>query len=95
MKDQMLIIGGTGKTGRKVVESLKNQGYPVRIGSRSASPSFDWNSPETWDAVLEGVDKSNPLLDTCKTSNRNLLNLQISQPESSMLSPSNKTVIQQ
>lgn len=57
MKEHMLIIGGTGKTGRKVVERLTRLGYPVRIGSRSATPAFDWQAPETWDSALEGIDK--------------------------------------
>ncbi len=50
-----LVIGGTGKTGKRVVEHLKNAGLPVRIGSRSASPSFDWDNESTWAAALDGV----------------------------------------
>ncbi|MDJ0760412.1 MAG: NAD(P)H-binding protein [Woeseiaceae bacterium] len=50
-----LVIGGTGKTGQRVVTLLKEAGLPVRIGSRSATPSFDWNNEHTWDATLEGV----------------------------------------
>ena len=43
MKNQsnILVIGGTGKTGRKVASKLTKSGHNVRIGSRSASPSFD------------------------------------------------------
>lgn len=51
----ILIIGGTGKTGRRVVERLTTQGIPVRIGSRRATPSFDWEDNETWTAALDGV----------------------------------------
>lgn len=50
-----LIIGGTGKTGRRVADRLKAEGHPVRIGSRSATPSFDWNNEKGWDAALDGV----------------------------------------
>lgn len=57
MKQHILVIGGTGKTGRKVVEQLKNQGQKVRIGSRSATPSFDWHDPSGWSAALDGIDK--------------------------------------
>lgn len=32
-----LVIGGTGKTGRKVAERLTAQGRPVRVGSAAAS----------------------------------------------------------
>ena len=50
-----LVLGGTGKTGRRVVARLKNRGLPVRVGSRSGDPAFDWNDENTWRAVLEGV----------------------------------------
>jgi len=56
-KDNFLIIGGTGKTGRKVVESLELLNQNVRIGSRSSQPAFDWNNEDTWGEALEGVDK--------------------------------------
>jgi hypothetical protein len=38
-----LILGGTGKTGRRIARLLTERGKPVRIGSRSARPPFDWN----------------------------------------------------
>lgn len=50
-----LVLGGTGKTGRRVAERLAQRGIETRIASRSANPSFDWNDPRTWDAALEGV----------------------------------------
>ncbi|WP_329192690.1 MULTISPECIES: NAD(P)H-binding protein [unclassified Streptomyces] len=52
-----LVIGGTGKTGRRVAEKLSAQGLPVRVGSRSGEPAFDWNEPDTWVPALEGVDR--------------------------------------
>lgn len=57
MKNNILVIGGTGKTGRKVADRLIQQGITVRIGSRSASPAFDWQDPSTWPKALEGMDK--------------------------------------
>ncbi|MEM6301286.1 MAG: NAD(P)H-binding protein [Pseudomonadota bacterium] len=54
--NQFLIIGGTGKTGRRVAERLKKRGYSVRVGSRSGEPKFDWNLEETWAPCLEGVE---------------------------------------
>ena len=48
MKNNILVIGGTGKTGRKVVEGLKQQNQNVRIGSRNESPSFEWEDPTSW-----------------------------------------------
>ena len=50
-----LVLGGTGKTGRRIVARLQEKGIPVRIGSRSASPAFDWHNEAGWDACLEGV----------------------------------------
>lgn len=51
----VLVVGGTGKTGRRVAERLVAKGIPVRIGSRSASPSFDWENEATWAKALDGV----------------------------------------
>nr|WKN39935.1 NAD(P)H-binding protein [Tunicatimonas sp. TK19036] len=57
MKSNILVIGGTGKTGRKVVQSLQNLKQNVRIGSRNATPPFDWQRPDTWPAAMEGIEK--------------------------------------
>ncbi len=50
-----LVLGGTGKTGRRVAERLKARGVPTRIASRSGTPSFDWNDRSTWEIALDGV----------------------------------------
>ena len=50
-----LVLGGTGKTGRRVVERLGARGLPVRVGSRSGQPPFDWADESTWAPVLQGV----------------------------------------
>ena len=50
-----LVLGGTGKTGRRVAERLKARGIPTRIASRSGKTVFDWNDQRTWEAALEGV----------------------------------------
>ena len=57
-KGLTLVIGGTGKTGRRIVAGLREKGVPVRIGSRSASPAFDWGNETGWDACLEGVESA-------------------------------------
>lgn len=56
-RSNILVIGGTGKTGRKVVAGLKRQHQNVRIGTRSNDPAFDWDDPSTWPNALEGMDK--------------------------------------
>jgi uncharacterized protein YbjT (DUF2867 family) len=50
-----LVIGGTGKTGRRVTEQLQARGIKTRIASRSANPLFDWDDQSSWDDVLRGV----------------------------------------
>jgi uncharacterized protein YbjT (DUF2867 family) len=52
---ETLVLGGTGKTGRRVVQRLRARGVPTRIGSRSGEPRFDWEDRSTWPPVLEGV----------------------------------------
>jgi uncharacterized protein YbjT (DUF2867 family) len=54
-KGPILVIGGTGKTGRRVAEGLGAKGIEVRIGSRSAAPSFDWQDRSGWAQALDGV----------------------------------------
>jgi uncharacterized protein YbjT (DUF2867 family) len=51
----ILVLGGTGKTGRRVAERLTARGVPIRLGSRSGEPPFDWEKPDTWAPVLQGV----------------------------------------
>ncbi len=50
-----LVLGGTGKTGRRILERLAARGVPTRVGSRSGEPPFDWEDRSTWGPVLEGV----------------------------------------
>lgn len=50
-----LVLGGTGKTGRRVIERLTARGVPVRAGSRAGEPPFDWEDRSTWAPALDGV----------------------------------------
>lgn len=54
--NRILVTGGTGKTGRRIVERLKGRDVSVRIGSRSAQPPFDWTDQTTWGSVLTDID---------------------------------------
>ena len=56
--DLILVIGGTGKTGRRIVDRLEARGRAVRVGSRSSSPAFDWDKEKGWEASLEGVSEA-------------------------------------
>lgn len=51
----ILIIGGTGKTGRRIVTGLEALGKPVRVASRQSATPFEWQDRSTWPAVLAGV----------------------------------------
>jgi uncharacterized protein YbjT (DUF2867 family) len=51
----VLVLGGTGKVGRRIAARLTDRGVPVRIGARTAAPAFDWNAPATWRKVLNGA----------------------------------------
>jgi uncharacterized protein YbjT (DUF2867 family) len=50
-----LVLGGRGKTGRRVVERLTARGVPTRVGSRFGEPPFDWDDRSTWAPALDGV----------------------------------------
>ncbi|AKI01344.1 putative nucleoside-diphosphate sugar epimerase [Hoeflea sp. IMCC20628] len=54
-KPPILVIGSTGKTGSRIVKSLRDKGYSVREGSRNSAVPFDWDQPEAWTAALAGV----------------------------------------
>jgi uncharacterized protein YbjT (DUF2867 family) len=54
-KTTTLVLGGTGKTGRRVVHRLAARGLPVRVGSRFGEPPFDWEDEATWMPALRDV----------------------------------------
>lgn len=55
LSDDILVLGGTGKTGRRVTERLRAGGRAVRVGSRRGDPAFDWQEPATWARALRGA----------------------------------------
>ncbi|PWK79404.1 uncharacterized protein YbjT (DUF2867 family) [Lentzea atacamensis] len=48
----VLVLGATGKTGRRVTELL---GQAARPASRSSATKFDWADPATWEPALSGT----------------------------------------
>ena len=50
-----LVLGGTGKTGRRVVERLTARGLPTRVATPSSDARFDWEDPSTWAPALDGA----------------------------------------
>lgn len=51
----ILVIGGNGRTGRRIIQRLNELRIPVRVGSRSGDPAFDWTDRNTWAPALEGM----------------------------------------
>uniref|UniRef100_UPI003D8BE1E5 NmrA family transcriptional regulator n=1 Tax=Gordonia sp. B7-2 TaxID=3420932 RepID=UPI003D8BE1E5 len=50
-----LIVGASGKTGRRIADRLDARGVPVRRAGRSTEPRFDWTDRTTWASALEDV----------------------------------------
>ncbi|WP_394613224.1 NAD(P)H-binding protein [Lentzea sp. JNUCC 0626] len=53
MTEQILVLGATGKTGRRVVTALETAGAAVRKASRATG--FDWTDSTTWKPFLDGA----------------------------------------
>jgi uncharacterized protein YbjT (DUF2867 family) len=57
MSKIILVLGGTGKTGKRVAQRLRKLNQFVRIGSRKENPRFDWEDQNTWPGALKDVAK--------------------------------------
>lgn len=55
MSQEILVLGPTGKTGRRVVRVLEEAGAKIRAASRSSALRFDWSDESTWQPALRGV----------------------------------------
>ncbi|MBH5334715.1 NAD(P)H-binding protein [Streptomyces pactum] len=53
--DTVLVLGGSGKTGRRVAALLAERGVPARTASRGGATRFDWLDATTWGPALDGV----------------------------------------
>lgn len=51
----ILVLAATGKTGSRIFKKLTDLGWPVRSGSRSATPGFDWQDEDTWKPALQNI----------------------------------------
>ncbi len=52
----ILILGGAGKTGRRIATQLHDRGVELKLASRSSQPPFDWHDDSTWPATVRGTD---------------------------------------
>ena len=59
MADNVLVTGGTGKTGRRVADLLRGRGIPARVATRSPAAAdqvrFDWADADSFAGALESV----------------------------------------
>ncbi|UII79141.1 NmrA family NAD(P)-binding protein [Flagellimonas sp. CMM7] len=51
----ILVIGGTGKTGRRVAKKLTQLGHNVRVVGRRTEPAFDWENQDTYAGALKDI----------------------------------------
>ena len=51
-----LILGGTGKVGRRLTAALAQAGHEPRPASRHTPTRFDWADETTWPDALAGAD---------------------------------------
>lgn len=58
MKATTLVIGGTGKTGKRVAARLAAKGHGVRVASRTGAVQFTWEDQSTWGPALRGCDSA-------------------------------------
>ena len=52
----ILILGGAGKTGRRIATQLGARDVGFKLASRSSEPRFDWQDDTTWAATVRGTD---------------------------------------
>jgi uncharacterized protein YbjT (DUF2867 family) len=54
--DDILILGGTGKTGSRLARRLRDAGHGVRVASRTRGDVLlNLDTPATWSTALDGV----------------------------------------
>lgn len=51
----ILVLGATGKTGRRVASRLRQRDHEVRAASRKGPTRFDWYDESTWEPALDGI----------------------------------------
>ncbi|MFP2909281.1 NmrA family NAD(P)-binding protein [Pyxidicoccus sp. 3LFB2] len=56
-KDEILVLGATGTTGRRLTALLRAAGVSVRPASRKGQVRFDWAEPATWEPAVTGASR--------------------------------------
>jgi uncharacterized protein YbjT (DUF2867 family) len=56
MRDEpVVVLGATGRTGRRIARMLRAARVPVRAASRTGEVRFDWSDPQTWEPAVAGA----------------------------------------
>jgi uncharacterized protein YbjT (DUF2867 family) len=56
MNNKILVLGSTGKTGKRVYSKLLAKNADVTPASRTGKVQFDWYDSNTWNNALQGID---------------------------------------
>ncbi|MGO8244127.1 NmrA family NAD(P)-binding protein [Rhizobium johnstonii] len=55
---EIALVGGSGKTGGRIIKRLEERGLTVRAASRSSARPFDWEDRSTWRGALDGASSA-------------------------------------
>ncbi|EJC69230.1 LOW QUALITY PROTEIN: putative nucleoside-diphosphate sugar epimerase [Rhizobium leguminosarum bv. viciae WSM1455] len=55
---EIVLVGGSGKTGGRIIKRLEARGLSVRAASRSSARPFDWEDRSTWRGALDGASSA-------------------------------------
>jgi uncharacterized protein YbjT (DUF2867 family) len=53
---RFVVLGGNGKTGRRLIAALEGRGHQAVAASRSSAARFDWQDSSTWEPVIAGAE---------------------------------------
>ncbi|MFC4122590.1 NAD(P)H-binding protein [Nonomuraea zeae] len=53
--EPIVVVGATGKVGRRITTRLRERGLDVRPASRRGPTRFDWYDPATWAPAVSGA----------------------------------------
>jgi uncharacterized protein YbjT (DUF2867 family) len=56
-EQEILVLGATGSTGRRVAALLRAAGHRVRAASRHGEVRFDWGDAGTWEPAVAGASR--------------------------------------
>lgn len=57
-EERILVLGATGRVGRRVAARLRARGVAVVGASRAAPVRFDWTDASTWDSAVAGCTRA-------------------------------------